>query len=166
MNSIGFVQSTLSWLFRYPLLPLQMLFFFLIAWGRLGYGVGVDDLFWSERIGEQVFNGLTCGLLFGEILLVRYLLDPNRGQFSRFRFTIFPVKNQEIRDLGRFLALFWTSSLLFLWGFKLFSLDVWHGEVRIWPLFVGLALSVALVSGVVITGIANGLFAADRKSVV
>ena len=77
MNWLRALRSALTWVFRYPLLPLQVLLFFLIAWGRLGYELGVEDLFWSERVGEQILNGFSCDLLFGEILLVRYLLDPD-----------------------------------------------------------------------------------------
>src|SRR5262245_24272245 len=162
MSLLHALESALAWLFSYPLLPLQVLLFFLLAWGRLGYELGADDLFWSERVGEQVLNGVACGLLFGEVLLVRYLLDPDRARFSWIPLTLFPVDAPEVRDLGRFLALFWTVSLLMLWGFKLFSPDVWGGEVRVWPLLVGLALSVAGVSAGVVLGVKLGLFAALR----
>src|SRR5262249_16244272 len=143
-----------------PLLPLQMVLFYLIAWGRLGYGAGVDDLFWSERIWEQILNGLACGLLFGEILLVRYLLDPDRARFAGIPVTLFPVDDEEVRNLGRYFAVFWTVSLLGLVGFKLFSSDVWGGEIRVWPMFVGVALSVVLVAVVVVLGVKRDLFPA------
>lgn len=129
---------------------------YLLAWGRLGYGVGVEDLFWSERIWEQVLNGLACGLLFGEVLLVRYLLDPNRTQFSGLPVPLFPVNDPDINHLGRYLGMFWTVSLLALGGFKLLSVDVWGGEVRVWPLFVGLGLSVGLVAVGVVVGMKCG----------
>ena len=152
------LESALSWLFRYPLLPVQMLIFGLMAWGRLGYEIGVDDLFWSEWPGEQFVNGLCCGLLFGEVLLVRYLLDPDRCRFS-FRATLFPGTGAEINRLGQFLALFWIPSLLLLGGLKLLSHDYWAGHVRVWPLFGGLALSAVLVGLLVVLAERSGLLA-------
>jgi hypothetical protein len=147
---LGEIEAGLGWLFAYPLIPLQILLFWLIAWGRLGAGLGVDDLFWSESIREQFFNGATCGLLFGELFLVRYLLDPERARF-RFRLTLLPVADPAVHRLGQYLVLLWLPALAVLGGFKLFSPGVWGGSVRVqvWPLYLGLATSVGLVSGVV-----------------
>ena len=147
-----FIDSVLTWLFSYPFLPLQIGLFLLLAWGRLGYGVGVDDLFWSQRIREQIFNGLACGCLFGEILLVRYLLESDHSWTAFVPVSLFPVGDAALYELGRFLALFWTAGLVALWGFKLFSRDVWRGEVRVWPLLVGLVLSVIAVTAGVYVG--------------
>lgn len=148
LRGLRAIESGLSWLFAYPLIPLQVLAFWLISWGRLGYVAGVDDLFWSESVREQVFNGLTCGLLFAELLLVRYLLDPNRERFA-FRFTLLPVKAPAVRKLGEYLLLLWVPALLVLGGFKLFSHDVHTGNVRVWPLYFGLVLSLAVGSGLI-----------------
>lgn len=115
--------------------------------GRLGYAAGVDDLFWSESAREQVFNGLTCGL-FAELLLVRYLLDPDRERFA-FRVTLLPVKDPAVRRLGAYLLLLWVPALLVLGGFKLFSHGVLAGHVRVWPLYCGLVLSLGVGSGVI-----------------
>ncbi len=141
-------ESALGWLLRYPLLPLQILLFFLVAWGRLGYDLGAEDLFWSEHAGEQILNGVACGLLFGEVLLVRYLLDPNRRRFS-FRFSLFPVADADVRRLGAYLLRLWIPSLLVLWGGKLFFHDVWTGDVRVWALPIGLVLAVGASVGVI-----------------
>src|SRR5262249_46043580 len=129
LSLLEYVQGALTWLFSYPLLPLQLLLFFLLAWGRLAYDLGADDLFWSEYVGEQIVAGLGCALLFGEALLVRYLLDPNRDSFS-FGLSLFPGTAPEISKLGQFLFLFWLPSLLLLAGPKLLSHDVWAGHVR------------------------------------
>jgi hypothetical protein len=158
MSWIHALDAALTWLFSYPLLPLQIVLFLLMAWGRLGYGVGVDDLFWSQRTREQILNGLACGFLFAEILLVRYLLDPGHEWVKPIPVTLFPVGDAAVRLLGRFLAVFWIASLLALWGFKLLSRDVWHGEVRIWPLLVGLVVSVGVTTALVCAGAELGLF--------
>lgn len=156
MGVVQWIESALSWVCAYPLLPLQLVLVVLVAWGRLGYGVGSDDLFWSEWPLEQFLNGLACGLLFGEVLLVRYLLDPDQGQFSSLPATLFPVADPAVRDLGRFLALFWAASLLVLWGGKLFSPDVRGGEVGVWPFLVGLVASVVMVAAGVVFGLRFG----------
>lgn len=143
------IQAALTWTFAYPLLPLQFVGFCLIAWGRLGYGIGADDLFWSERRWEQILNGFASGLLFGEILLVRHILDPNRTQFDSIPLSLLPVNDPTVRTLGQFLAVFWPASLMILWGFKLFSRDVRGGEVRVLPLLVGLVAAVGTVVAVV-----------------
>jgi hypothetical protein len=139
-------------------LPLQVLLFFLVAWGRLGYDLGAEDLFWSERVVEQILNGVGCGLLFGEILLVRYLLDPNRDRFG-FPVSLFPVADADVRRLGEYLLMFWLPSLLTLGGGKLFFRDVWSGEVTVWPLFIGLALAVGSIVVVIRLAIRFGLLA-------
>ena len=108
-RGLGAVEAALGWVFAYPLFPLQVLLFVLVSWGQLGAGLGADDLFWSESVREQVFNGLTCGFLFGQLLLVRYLLDPRRDAF-RFRLTLFPVRDPAANRLGRYRNCLATSS--------------------------------------------------------
>lgn len=135
------LESTLGWLLRYPLLLLQIPLFFLVAWGRLGYSLGTEDLFWSQSAGEQILNGVACGLLFGEVLLVRYLLDPNRRRFS-LRWSLFPVADAEVRSLGEYLLMLWIPSLLILWGGKLIFHEVWAGYVPVWGLLLGLIVAV------------------------
>jgi hypothetical protein len=135
------LERVLAALVRYPLLQLQVVLFFLVAWGRLGYELGAEDLFWSDRIGEQMFNGFACGLLFGEIWLVRYLLDRRCRRFSA-SVSLFPFADPGIKRLGGFLLLSWLPSLLLLGGGKLFFHDVWAGYVRVWPLYLGLLLAV------------------------
>jgi hypothetical protein len=157
-RSLHTVEAALGWLIAYPLFPLQVLLFLLVAWGRLGYGLGADDLFWSESISEQFFNGLTCGLLFGQLFLVRYLLDPNPEKF-RFRLTLLPVADPAVNRLGQYLALLWVPSLVILGGCKLFSRIVWEGPIqtRVWPLYVGLTLSVVVASGLIVLVACSGL---------
>jgi hypothetical protein len=143
-------ESGLGWLLRYPLLPLQMLLFFLIAWGRLGYDLGGEDLFWSEYIGEQILNGFGCGLLFGEILLVRYLLDSDHAWVC-CPASLFPVADPDVKRLGQYLLMLWIPSLLILWGCKLFFQDARAGYINVWPLLLGLILAVgASVLGILL----------------
>ncbi|HWG43358.1 MAG TPA: hypothetical protein VN688_11285 [Gemmataceae bacterium] len=150
LNLLHAFESAMGWLLRYPLLPLQILLFFLVAWGRLGYELGVEDLFWSEHIGEEILNGLGCGLLFGEILLVRYLLDSDRAWVC-CPVSLLPVADADIKRLGQYLLMLWIPSLLILWGGKLFFHDARAGYINVWPLLLGLALAVgASVLGIIL----------------
>ncbi|HEX4613531.1 MAG TPA: hypothetical protein VH092_35440 [Urbifossiella sp.] len=94
--------------------------------------------------------------MFGEILLVRYLLDPPPAALTARWPTLFPGADPAVVALGRYLTLFWTVSLVALWGFKLFSRDVWDGDVVVWPLAVGLVLGVAAVAGGVRVAVRRG----------
>jgi hypothetical protein len=139
------IRDGLAWLIEHPFVPIQLGFFYLIAWGKLGANLGMEDLFWSEFTSEQFFNGLACGLLFGEVLLVRYLLDRS-GRFDlKLPVSLYPVRDANIEQLGRYLLVFWGGSLLFF-GFKLFSADVWDGSLTVLPLYIGLATSLVLTS--------------------
>jgi hypothetical protein len=150
------IEAALGWLFAYPLIPLQIVLFWLVSWGRLGAGLGADDLFWSEFAREQFFNGLTCGFLFAELLLVRYLLDPDREQF-RFWFSLLPVTDPAVNRLGQYLALFWVPALLVLGGFKLLAPQVRNGTLQVWPFFLGTAVSVVLTCALIAAASSFGL---------
>lgn len=147
-RSLGVIEAALGWLLAYPLIPLQIVLFWLVSWGRLGASLGADDLFWSESGREQFFNGLTCGFLFAELLLVRYLLDPDRDQFQ-FRFSLLPLPDPAVNRLGQYFALFWVPALLGLVGFKLLAPQVRNGTLPVVPFFLGTASSVLLTCGVI-----------------
>jgi hypothetical protein len=157
------IEKTLAWAFAYPLLPAQMLLLILIAWGGLGASLGLDALFWEDARLTQFFIGLGSGLLFGEILLVRYLLDRQRDRF-RYRLSLFPCDEPKIRRLGEFLFLFWPASLLVLSAPKLVTTDLRQQVLPLWPLFCGLALSVGLASVLVTVGERLGVRAALQRS--
>jgi hypothetical protein len=155
------VERAFTWVLAYPLLSLQMLFFLLIAWAGLGRGLGLDNAFWNENPLVQGLVGLAVGILFGEILLVRYLLDPSRDRLGAGP-SLFPAATPPVRQLGEYLLLFWPASLLLLYVPRLLTdLPAWlltspentsmgwldRREVAAWfgvPLALGLVLSVAL----------------------
>src|SRR6267154_1725636 len=140
------VETMLVWLYRYPLMLLQIVLLLLIALAGLGSDLGLEDLFWSDSFVEQLVNGLGCALLFGEIFLVRYLLDQwHPGDFT-FPFSLFPVADPEVKALGQYLAVFWTSSLLILAVPKLFYHDVMTGSTQVGAFWLGMALAVLLTS--------------------
>jgi hypothetical protein len=158
---IAGVERAFAWVLAYPLLSLQILFFLLVAWAGLGKGLGLDDAFWHEDAWWQGYVGLAVGTLFGEILLVRYLLDPARDRLG-IGPSLFAVKDPTVRQLGEYLFLFWPASLLLLflprlvldltavavttpehparWWLDRRAVAAWHGL----PLAVGLTLAVTL----------------------
>jgi hypothetical protein len=157
------IENVLAWLVAYPVLPAQMLLLILISWGGLGASLGLDHLFWEDARPTQFFIGLGTGLLFGEILFVRYLLDRQRDRF-RFRLSLFASGELKIRRLGEFLCLFWPASLVILAAPKLWTTDFPHQALPLWPLFSGLALSVVLAAGLVTAGERLGVRAALQDS--
>lgn len=139
------IESGLTWALHYPLLPAQMLFFMLIAWGGLGSGLGLFHLFWNETPLTQLGVGLAVGLLFGQLLGVRYLLDPGRRRFRLPpEWTLLPVPEPAVFRLGQYLLLFWPASLLLLAVPRFFRTDFSREPVPGWPVFAGLVLSVGV----------------------
>jgi hypothetical protein len=156
-------ERTMAWLSRHPLLPVQMLVLMLIAWGRLGVSVGLDDLLWHHVSTIQFLNGLACGWLFGQLLLVRYLLDRKRSKF-RFPWTLFPKTSTGTQQFGQFLAMTWPALLLALVAGKLLSPRFWHEPLMHLPFPAGLLLSVLAAMAVAqlwshpsMAGVLNGL---------
>jgi hypothetical protein len=152
------IEAALAWLLAYPLLPLQLLLLLLIAWGGLGKSLGFEALFWHEQPGIQFLNGLASGWLFGEILLVRYLLDPGRDRFV-LPVSLFPCQEQTVRRLGEFLLVAWPASLLPLGALRLVMAGLGHNDlpVPIWPMFAGFAASVLVTAGLVCVNEWSGL---------
>ena len=150
LRPLARVDSALAWLLAYPLLALQFLLLLLMSWGGLGASLGVEDLVWHENPLTQGSVGLAAGLLVGELLLVRYLLDPRRARF-RCRFTLFPVPEPCIARLGEYLLLLWPAGLLLLAGPRLVTARFRPGHnAPAWPMFAGLIASVLLAVGLVL----------------
>jgi hypothetical protein len=145
LDGLCVVERALAWLAKHIVLPLQMLMLMLIAWGGLGASVGLDDLLWHHDLGIQFLNGLACGWLFGELLLVRYILDRKREKFH-WRWSLFPGTDPGTCRLGEFLAIFWPASLLLLGGLKIFGSRFWHDPTLYLALPLGLITSVVSVT--------------------
>src|SRR5262249_48316957 len=118
------IEAALGWVLAYPLLLLQIVLLLFIAWGWLGKALGLQTLFWHEDANTQLLNGLASGWLFGEILLVRYLLDPGRNRFV-LPLSLFPCQEATVRRLGEFLLVAWPASLLLLAGVKAIMPSSW-----------------------------------------
>ncbi|MCI0703703.1 MAG: DUF308 domain-containing protein [Planctomycetia bacterium] len=129
------IEAVFRWLLAYPLLTLQLLLLYLIAWGGLGSEVGAEHLFWHENPLIQFGTGITVGMLAGVILFLNYLLyrpewlvgpvkpDPNNpkpGILAKFPGTLLPSNVDEVRLLGKYLL--WTQLLVlvFFIGPKLY----------------------------------------------
>jgi len=160
-RSLKAMEGALSWLFCYPLMPVQLSLFFLVAWGRLGYSLGAEDIFWSESTQEQILNGFGCAVLFGEILLVRYLLDPGLAGFKPHAAN--SIKDPGLIRLAQYLLALWLPSLLVLEGGKLFSSEAYDGSICIWPLFVGMTLGVVVSVAAVCVAQASGFLEKVQK---
>src|SRR5262245_30500317 len=78
LRPLGWVEDVLAWLLAHPLLTLQIVLFWLISWGGLGADLGLDDLFWHESATVQFAVGISVGLLFAQVLFIRYLVDTRR----------------------------------------------------------------------------------------
>jgi hypothetical protein len=73
---VHLLDMLLSWLIWFPLLPLVYVGLVLIAYNRLGNGLGMGDLFWHEKPLPQFLIGGFTAALVSQVLLVRYLLGP------------------------------------------------------------------------------------------
>src|SRR5262245_5985732 len=117
-------EAIFRWLLAYPLLTLQLVLLYLVAWGGLGWEVGLEHLFWHEGWLLQFGTGITVGMLTGVILFLNYILyrpewlvgpgkpDPKKpGILAKFPGTLFPSDVTEVRQLGKFL--FWMKILAF-----------------------------------------------------
>jgi Patatin-like phospholipase len=110
------IESIIVWLISYPSLPLQVALFCLVAWGGLGEAVGLNTLLWHDRFDVQFFGGAAIGVLFGEVLLLRYLLHRDRSrEWKRWTLSLFHSDDPQIRNLGRYMSLAWLGSLAILY---------------------------------------------------
>ena len=165
LRPLAWVEGALSWLLTHPLLTLQVVMFWLIAWGGLGADLGLDDLFWHESVTTQFVVGLSVGLLFEQVLLVRYLLDGRRA-LPRLPLTLYPVKELVIRDLGRFLLVAWPLTLVALALPKFLTLRPDQSPEPFLPLVVGLGVAVAGSTLVVMLGERLGWRARIQRSLL
>lgn len=73
------IEYFFAWVFAYPLLVLQLVFFCYISWGGFGEGLGLPDLVWGDEGWMQFWVGLAVSMLFCNVLFVRALLDRRPG---------------------------------------------------------------------------------------
>ncbi len=165
LRPLARVEEALSWMLAHPLLTVQIVVFWLIAWGGLGADLGLENLFWHESVTPQFLVGLSVGLLFEQILFLRYLLQRGR-LYRRFPLTLYPVKDQAIRGLGRFMVLYWPVTLAALVVPKLLSLTTGDAVERHLPLLVGLGVSVTGSTLLVMLGERLGLRARVQRSLL
>jgi hypothetical protein len=144
LRPFAWLEGCLVRLLSYPLLSVQIVLFWLIAWGGLGADLGLDDLFWHEDVVTQFTVGLSVGLLFAQILFIRYLIDWRRWR-ARPAPPANPPAGRAPRGLGRFLLLWWPIVVAGLVIPKLLTLRTGEEWERHLPLLVGLAVSALVV---------------------
>src|SRR5262245_13780174 len=101
IRSLSNLEFAVVWLTSYLHLTGQIILVALIAWGGVGRGLGFDSLFWAQDRGDQFAGGLATSLLFGELWILRYILDERcAGIVRSIRWTLFPGSAEPIRKLG------------------------------------------------------------------
>jgi hypothetical protein len=140
LRPLVWVEECLAWLLAHPLLTVQIVLFWLIAWGGLGADLGLDDLFWHESVTTQFTVGLCVGLLFAQILFIRYLVDQGRHK-SQSTSPLPPAKASVLRRCGLFLLVSWPLAVAVLVLPTLLTLHdraAWEHHL---PLLIGLGVS-------------------------
>lgn len=139
------VRYALSWLLEYPVLTASLAAFVLIAWNRLGGGLGLNDLFWNRDRRTQFLIGMGTGAACGHILHVRYLVRgvPTPDGWAAWWHAQLPSLNADsesgaIRTLGQYLCGLYVPLLVVL---ALPALRDIRGR---WLLPAGLAASVGV----------------------
>ena len=113
LRPLVWVEAGFAWLLAHPLLTLEIVLFWLIAWGGLGADLGLDDLFWHQSVATQFTVGLCVGLLFAQVLFIRYLVDRQRVKPQPTP-PPGPGKSLALRGLALFLALTWPLAVAVL----------------------------------------------------
>lgn len=163
LRPLAWMEEGLAFLFAHPLLTLQVVLFWLIAWGGLGTELGLDDLLWHQNVTHQFVVGLCVGFLFTQVLFVRYLLVHGRREVP-LRWTLFPVKELAIRRLGLYLLLTLPPCLIALGLPRLLMLRTDQTVEQHLPLLVGLAVSFCGSALVVGTFESTGLRARMQRT--
>jgi hypothetical protein len=152
LRPLVWIEDGFTLLLAHPLLTLEIVVFWLIAWGGLGADLGMDDLFWHESLTTQFTVGLCVGLLFAQILFIRYLVD-RRHVKPQLTAPAEPTKAGALRGLARFLLISWPLCVAVLVLPELLTLHGGAEWERHLPLLIGLAVSafvlamVALIVG-------------------
>jgi hypothetical protein len=143
LRPLGWGEDVLAGLLAHPLLTLQIVLFWLISWGGLGADLGLDDLFWHESATVQFAVGISVGLLFAQVLFIRYLVDTRRrsGKPPSHPEADDASDRRPFRGLVRFLLIAWPLTLLALVVPKVIFLrdaQSWQNQS---PMLVGVAAS-------------------------
>ncbi len=144
LRPVGWAEDALAALLAHPLLTLQIVLFWLISWGGLGADLGLDDLFWHESATVQFAVGVSVGLLFAQVLFIRYLVDRRRlrhGKAPSNGSAANASDERPFRGLAGFLLVAWPITLLALVLPKLLTLrdgESWRDYL---PMLLGLGVS-------------------------
>jgi hypothetical protein len=145
LRPLVWVEDCLAWLLAHPLLTVQVLLFWLIAWGGLGADLGLDDLFWHESVTTQLTVGLCVGLLFAQVFFIRYLVDGGRRK-AQGTSPPDPAGQRVLRRLVLFMLVCWPAAAVVLVLPRLLSLRggaAWEDHL---PLIVGLGVSAVVAA--------------------
>lgn len=117
------IEAELKRLGRYPIAPVQVGLYVLLALGVVGGELGASDLFWHEHAWHQFAVGFAVSWLFGTVLYVTILLLPPRAlpgapnDAAGFRVkdrwlpSLFYSANPGVRQIGR-RVLLWLIALV------------------------------------------------------
>jgi hypothetical protein len=145
LRPLVWIEDGFAWLLAHPLLTLEIVLFWLIAWGGLGADLGLDDLFWHQSVTTQFAVGLCVGLLFAQILFIRYLVDRRRVK-PQLTSTLAPAKDGALRGLALFLLLTWPLTIGVLVLPTLLSLRGGAEWEQHLPLLLGLGVSALVLT--------------------
>ncbi|HEV3436793.1 MAG TPA: hypothetical protein VG122_05500, partial [Gemmata sp.] len=153
-RGIPWVEPALEWLAAYPLIPLVILFFWLISWGGLARGLGLPNLIWPDGWWQRWWVGVAVSLLFANLLFVRYMLEFRSGIQVDYGQTLslfwFEPTVSEGYKVGQFLFCTLIPCLVLFYVPKMFSKIYWRlaSLDRIpGPLFLGLVWGVLIILG-------------------
>jgi hypothetical protein len=145
LRPLVWIEDGFSWLLAHPLLTLEIVVFWLIAWGGLGADLGLDDLFWHKSVTTQFTVGLCVGLLYAQVLFIRYLVDRRRVK-PHLTPTPEPEKTPPLLGLARFLLITWPVTVVVLVLPTLLTLrgrEEWEDHL---PLLLGLGVSAVVLT--------------------
>jgi hypothetical protein len=140
LRPLAWIEEGFAWLLAHPLLTLEILLFWLIAWGGLGADLGLDDLFWHASVATQFTVGLCVGLLFAQVLFIRYLVDRRRVT-PQLSSPPAQAKDGALRGLALFVLLAWPLAVAVLVFPRLLALRGEAEWARHLPLLLGLGVS-------------------------